>query len=217
MTFLEMQTLLRFFLGEDSEGNYSTTMLKILLNQSAREIRNLIIGQNEDYFATSTTFDFVSGTETYALPAGGVQRILLVTYTKGTIKRPLRRIPIRRKTEFYTAQPASTDAVQAYFMQANLIGFASIPRETRASAVRMDYVAPMADLVADGDLLPGEWTAQQHELVVHGGLIRAVMRNKELIPVYQPNFDRLYKALIDDMSNRDSQDPKVITDVYGDE
>lgn len=214
MTGAQLLELVRDYLGEDSPGNWTDAMLYRAINRSAKEVYNQIVMLNEDFFGTSSFINLTSGTQLYALPT--TQKILLVEETRGSDKYTLRKIPMRRKNEFQTRAPAvDGQRLACYFVLGANIGFAPIPRETvtgSATAGITIYTVPALTTIDDAaDTLPSDWTDQQHEVVVMGAVIRAVMRNKELIKVYQPNFDRLWKGMIDDMQNRDSSDTKTIT------
>lgn len=210
MQFSDMITLARDYIGEDSEGNWTDAAVKRAINRGLKEVYNQIVNMNQEFFAIQSTIDWVSGTETYTLPAAGVQRILLVEYVSGTYKQALRRVPIQDKEQYQNQTMLRNTRGGFWYMFGNKLGFKPTPVETRTAAVNLFNVPPMVDLVANGDKPPLDWTDQQHEVAVMGAVVRLVMRSKELIKVYQPNFDRLWKGMIDDMQNRDSQDPKMI-------
>lgn len=208
-----MVTHVRDLLGEPSEGNWLDTQLRRFVNRSYKEVYNQILQLSQEFFITTTDVTWVSGTEEYSFPAGGVHRIALVEYVNGARRDTLRRIPIARKNEFNDRYGLSGQSSTHWFLRANKIGFAPIPRENLTNAVKIWYVPPAADLVtgsAAGSEPPAEWTEQQHEVIIWGAVMRAIVRNKELAKVYQPNFDRIWKGMVEDMQNRDNQDAKTI-------
>lgn len=212
-----MERLVRDYLGEDSAGNWSDAQVARAINRSAKEVYNQIVNMNQEHFAIKSSITWVSGTEQYTLPAFSFtpqtspQRIILMEYVNGTYKQSLRRVPIQDKEQYQGMSLVRNARAGYWYLFGNKVGFKPTPNISLANAVDVYHVPALVDLVSQtGDLLPLEWTDLQHEVVVMGAVLRCAMRSKELISVYQPNFDRLWKGLLDDMQNRDNQDAKVI-------
>lgn len=209
MTFLEMQTMLRGLLAEDSAGNWSTAFLKTLINGGAKNIWNSILEANEKYFVTSTLLNLVANTELYALPSTS-RIVVLVERVDGAQPLTLNPTTLEQKDRFQQAGALMDPQRPRWFIVANTIGFAPIPTGSTANAIKIWYVPTYTNLVADGDTFPLDWTSDHHEVVVWETVLWAVARSKEKVDLYKPVRDDLLMKLINTVQNRQRQEPTLV-------
>lgn len=54
----------------ENSDDITSTLLNDFINEAIAELWDLLVGKWQDYYTISTTFPFVIGTDTYALPSG---------------------------------------------------------------------------------------------------------------------------------------------------
>lgn len=206
-----MRTMVRDILGEDSAAYWSDALLNRFINRAAKEIYARLLQMHEDYFVTSAYITYVAGTELYNLPASGdVVKVTLVERIDGTYKINLLPIPLVRKNDFQAVGIVFPTGNERFFLVGNQIGFAPIPNQSISNAVRVWYIPSLADLGSDSANFPTEWSDLHHEVVVWGAIMRALARDKQMMEIHKPTFDRLYGMMVDDMASRQDEEPKRI-------
>lgn len=207
MTFLEMQTMVRGVLSDPSAAQYSDVFIKSLLNLSAQDIFNRIVGVNERHFLSNATVTWVPGTELYNVPTG-FKRAVLVERTDQAAPYNLNPADVTRKNEYSNQQSIFYTPRHVYWFYANQIGFSPIPNTT--GTIKVWYVKAYVVLSGDADVLPGEWNAENHEVVVWGAITRASRRSKETGALYNDIYKGLLEQLLNDVQERQVQETRMV-------
>jgi hypothetical protein len=211
MKFIDMQTMFQDILASPSTSVFTLTLIKSLINLSARNIYNRIVDANQDFFLTSGTISWVNGTEFYNLPnSGALNKIVLVERTDLVEKININPIDIRARNEFQKQQNILYTPRNVWFYNGAQIGFAPIPDTTATANITVWYVPNMADLVNDNDLPPAEWSADYHEVIVWGAINRAARRIKEPGDLYTDIYNELVSQLISMVAARQTQESHYI-------
>lgn len=210
---VDMQTLLGYYLGEDTPANFSLALRKAFLNMSLLEMYTEIVQQNEDYFATSTTISLVAGTELYTLPLNS--RILYVERVdQAGVAIPLKGVNLTQRWA-YLSGSLNLNSDLVYYIAGNQIGFLPVPSQAAANSIRIWHIPPATQLSADADKPPLEWSADHHEVIVVGAFMRAMVRDKDSYEFYKPTFKRLHDSLLAATAVRDTNEPQMVVETDG--
>ncbi|MDI6788798.1 MAG: hypothetical protein QME51_10545 [Planctomycetota bacterium] len=169
-------------------GQFTDAALVDDLNASQREISADVTKLDENYFATSGTISYVSGTETYSLPTtnGVVKRILLVRRTDLTYEKELHRIYFQERKKYLadTGTANSDNLYEHFYLLGQTIGIVPKPTASATNNITIHYIPEATDLTTDASttILPDD--------LVELWIIRAVMRKTA-----DPNIWNMHKLL----------------------
>ena len=204
MLFADMITMVRDVLGDPSAGFLSDTFIKSLLNLSAQDIYNRIMNVNQNFFLTSSTITWISGTQTYTLPTG-CKRVVLVERTDMSTSFNLNPSDITRKNEYQNGTNIFYTPRHVYWFSGGDIGFSPLPNTS--GTIKIWYIKAYVPMTASPVVeMPAEWPAENHEVVVWGAINRAARRTKEKGDLYNDIFQGLLQELLDSVAARQSQD-----------
>lgn len=131
-------------------GNVTDAELVEVIAGAQRELVAQIETLDENYFATSGTISYVSGTETYALPTG-LKKILLVYRIDLTQHKRLYPILLQERLKYLASSTtADADALKEYFYLAGTnIGIVPIPTTSATNNLTVHYVPEATDPTTD--------------------------------------------------------------------
>lgn len=217
MNGAELRTAVRDLIGEDTAAAFSDALILRQVNLAYREIYAEIVENNENFFATTALIDYVNGTERYTLP--DADKILRVEFTTALgIPADKRAVWIDLALrDDYVGQVGSSVVAEDFrrvYLFGNTIGVVPVPTSTVTGALRVYYAPPATDLTA-GTSPPTEWKADYQEVIVWGALMRLLRRDKESMAEISPTYNRLRKLTLGAFSQRETQQPQQIVDLYG--
>lgn len=190
----------------------SDAELTSLINSSAAELYDLLIGVYEDYKISSSTVSVVANTDTYTLPADfyklrGVDLVLDSLGNAVTLK-PF-NFSERNAYMFTPTWNVVGLAYLRYHMQGNSIRFVPVPNTT--ASVKLWYIPAITRLVIDADTLDG--VNGFEEYVIVDAAIK--MRVKEESDVQELMAAKMgLKQRIESMAAaRDAGQPETVSDI----
>jgi hypothetical protein len=214
MNLLQTRTLVRTMLSEDTAAYWTDAMLNVFIQRSFLNVYTKMANLRRGYFETTQTITYVANQELYTL-ASVTMKVVLVERVDGLVPLPvnLRSIDITQKNDY--AQMAGVDMTpgrEKYFITGNSIGIAPIPRTAVTAALKLWYVPVPTLPSSDSDTFPTEMTDAHHDLIAHGALMRAVIRDKQALAQILPIYTELKKDLLEDTQVRNQQEPPQIID-----
>lgn len=216
MILSEMQDYVSALLDDDSKIYWTNTLLTTLINASMFAVYTQIAQMNRGFFEQTATIGYVAGQELYTLPSGtagaGFHRLTLVERTD--IPPNMTILPIDESEKNDYAEVAGSDAqgYEKYFLSGNNIGFAPVPVSTIPNNIKLWFTATPAKLVNPGDTTLPEFSALHHECICQGALMRAAMRDKQLLALIRPIYAELLEMVKVDAQLRVTQEPRQIID-----
>lgn len=218
MNLGQLRTHVRDIINEDSAVRYSDAMLNRVINRVAKMAYSKIVEQNELHFATLAQITQVSGTQEYTLPSsGGTMKVLLVERTDQGVRRQLGNIPLVLRASYMEGSILAQQFTDRWYLSGTKIGFAPIPT-TSPSTPNIDiiHIPPLADLGTDAAELPLDWPDPHHNVIIFQSAMWALTRDKALAAIYAPLAQQSWDLMVEDMSSRQSQEPKRIIPVDDD-
>jgi len=213
MTIDEMETLLRIYLDDPSTTGFTQATAFNILNQAFFQLYNEMVQNNQEFFSTTSLLSLIASTEVYTLPSN--TRVSLVERVDLDREYPVPIIPyVHRSRYLAPAGSQPTGYETKCYIRGNSIGFVPIPPAAVANAIRMTVVPPPTAMTT-GQSPPTEWSADNHEVIVLGGLLRKGIADREERRERRTEYNELKAVLIDSTSVRQSQEPKFVEDVGG--
>lgn len=215
MTLGNLRAQVRFLLADPSTGWLSDANLNTQINLAMAAIYQLIVRNNENYFATSGLITLVSGTETYTLPT--TTRVLNISRVDQTVEYDLQKIDITERVQYLYPTIGGTTAANPYglryYLLGNTIGLVPVPTEAATDAIRVYHVPSSTALSGDSVSPPLEWPLDQQEVIALGAARRCHIRDKDLRQSIDGMYLEYLKNLMETTSIRSSQDPRMFIDV----
>lgn len=205
MTIDEMETLLRQYLENPSTGSFSQAEAFRLINKSYENLYNLIVRNNQNFFAASYNISLVANQEEYTLTAAN--RILLVERVDVNEPYPLPFIDYRDRTRYLLNSGEAPDEYDLKcYIKGNILGIVPIPTGAAANAIKVSHVPPATQLTT-GESPPTEWPTDQHEVIVIGGLLRKGITDREDRKARKELYAELRESLLESTGMRQTQQP----------
>jgi len=208
-----LRTRARQRADQENSGFISDTELNYLLNVSCAELYDLLLAAYDDeYFSDTDTFNTVSGTEQYSLPADFYKLLGVDLVLSSSQLVPLQKFTFgdrdRYKSPLFNLQGSD---LFRYRLNASNIIFAPIP--TGVKTIKLTYVPAMPALSQDADTFDGVNGWEEYAII--DAAIK--MRIKEETSVQELIYEKnSIKKRIETMrNNRDAGDPAKITNTRG--
>lgn len=217
MTGTELIQAVRDLLGEDTPAAFSDALILRQINHAYRELYSEIVENNENYFATTATINWVASTEAYTLPTTSKLLYIEITTATGIYKdTKVTFIDLSKRWEYVEPSGIDVNAEvdRKVYLLGNTVGVLPVPTSAVTAAMRVYHVPPLTALVA-GTSPPLEWSTDHHEVIAWGALRRLLVRDKEAMAEISPTFNRLKLLLLNATSARETQEPQMIVDTYG--
>lgn len=203
-----IETLAELRAAVASRGQYENsdditpTLLNGFINEAIAELWDLLVAKWQDYYTTSTTFAFVAGTDTYALPSGFYK---------------LRKVELQQAP----GPPATWEKIEPhdlaiahefrtgggrhyrYRIQAGNLVFVPLP--SIVETIRIYYVPVAPLLAADGDTITG--INGYEELCIQLALKRCKDREDLDTSGIEREIDRLERRIRTAADARDATEP----------
>lgn len=177
------------------------------LNNAQRQIVNKIHSYDENYFATTGTISYQSGTELYAFPTtnGVIRKVLLVRRTDTTNEKVLTPITFQKRDKYLlTTTSINTSYLkEVYYLLGNYIGIVPIPTTTATSNVTIHYVPEATDFTTDSStsVLSDDW----YDLLCY----TAAIKGTDDLQIHAEQ-QRLWNEMLTTISDRQVQEPRYV-------
>ncbi len=208
MTFDQAVTYIRgVLLGETTAAFWTSAQVILAIQRSYVEIYTQMVQANEDHFTVDADITYVANQQLYNLPGGtnGTPRIRFVKRTDLSPQVELRPCRFEEMLQFERITSAPyVDGTEKYFLISGKIGFTPTPNSS--GTVKIYYV-PSPALPTTGGVFAQEMTDLHHEAICFGAVVRLTVKNRELLDVFAPHFNRLLEQLKNDTQRRQTQEP----------
>jgi hypothetical protein len=209
-----METLLRIYLDNPSTNSLTSARAFTIINNSYFQLYNMIIRNNQNFFAATQNITFVADTERYT-PGTAMSRLLLVERIDQTHEYEVPHIPYTHRSRYLVVSGGTESGYASkYYIFENKIGIVPIPTAAVTNALRLTYV-PNPTLLTTGVSPPTEWPTDLHEVIVLGALLRVGIRDREERKLRQDMYNELKLALLEATAMRQSQELKTFEEADG--
>jgi len=208
VTLLQLRTAAKQRADMENSSFISDTEANGLLNRSIAELYDLIISKyGEDYYVSSSTTAFTSGTDTYSLPSDFYKVVGVDYVISSTNKIPMKRFEFfERNNKDY--QALTYDQTYRYRLLGSNILFTPIPNTTASFAL---WYVPLAQtLSADGDTLQG-FNGWEEYVIIDAAIKMRIKEETDTTQLQQQKIDMIerLKSMTD---NRDAAFPTKVID-----
>lgn len=216
MNLLEVRTYVRTLLDEDLAEFWSDAQINVFINRSFKTVYTTIAQSQRGYFETTALLNYTANQE--LIPLAGIAplgfiRLSLLERVDLPPNQTLLPIDISEKND-YADSPGAGDSrgYEKYFMSGNNVGIAPVPPGNITGVLKVWFVPVPANLVADGDTFPLDLTDVHHECIAQGAYMRCCQRDKQLLAIVSPMYDKLLALCEQDTQTRIGQEPRRIID-----
>lgn len=212
VTLLSLKTQARQRADMENSTFISDTELTTLINSSAAELYDLLIGVFEDYKLTSQTISVVPNTDTYTLPTDfyklrGVD-LVLDSFGNAVTLKPF-NFAERNAYLFTPTWNVVGLSYLRYHMQGNSIRFVPVPNTSQS--VKLWYIPAIPTLTLDADTLDGVNGFEEY-IVVDAAIKMRIKEESDTMDLERQKA--LLTARINSMAaNRDAGSPERVSDV----
>lgn len=212
-TLAELRTQIRERTDQTDSTFIEDAELNRFINQSQKELYDLLVSSNEDYYTNDpVSFTVASGSDTFSLPADfyklrGVDISLNGNADEFTTVRPF---------EFGERNRANTSLVRhiygrstvRYRLRQNKLAF--VPKDKAPGEYRLWYIPRAPDLVNDTDTFDGinGW----EEYIIVDASIKIMQKEESDASIFLAQKAEL-RQRIEALAERDQGFPEKITDV----
>lgn len=208
-TLLQLRTRTRERANMENSTFVTDSELNRYINYSINQLRDLMIKHTgEEYFASSTTFALVDGTEEYSLPADFYKVISCQMLGDNQLYFPMKRFEYSEQNEFARPLYYRNADVRYKIRGSKLVvnPFSQIGGRT----VRMLYVPIPTELSADGDTLDGlnGWD----EYVVVRSAIKCLVKEEQDVSELASELRDLELRMEEMADFRDQSQPERVQD-----
>lgn len=208
-TLLQLRTRARQRANMENSQFVTDAEFNSYLNEAIADLRDKMISKvGADYFASTTTFTLVNGTENYALPADFYKILYVEQRGIDQLYYKMRRFEVAERS--LGASPISYYAPEIkYRLTANNITFTPV-NQLGGIQVRLTYVPVPTELSADNDTLNGYngWETYVILLAARKALVKEESDVSQVDSELQSLIQRI-EAMAD---NRDHGQPFRIQD-----
>lgn len=199
---------------DNSSSFWTDGVLSRYFNMVQQETYNEIVQTFEDYFATDTSVDIVSGTTQYALPANfnKMRRVEDITAEKTTYEI----VPISMNDKESSGRRSflsGTYTPGGYYIKGDNIVFSDTPTITQNSAVRMHYIKTLTDLTAASSV--SELPTEHHPILIWGTVKIALNQQQSDNNFAVVEYEKLLSKMRRQVENRQVQRPRAVKRVRG--
>jgi len=199
---------------------FSDTELNGYISSAQKELIDLLVEKDEDYFFNTNTFQTDGVNQFFALPSDcykvdGVDTSLTGQTSPNSWITVHRFQRGERNRYNYPLSPAVSTvgfAAFKYRLAGNQIWFSAVPQINQY--IRLLYVPRPTELVNDSDVVDG--VSGWEELIVLEVCIRMCAKEETDPSVFGAQKAAMLKRIEDAAANRDNAEPACVTDVYSD-
>ena len=210
-----LRTRARQRADQENSGFITDTELNYYLNGSLAELYDLLVSVYDDeYFATSYSFNTIAQTETYALPAAHYKTLGLDLVLSSTQVIPLKKFVFGDRNKYKTALfNLQGSELCRYRLNGSNILLSPIPNSVHS--LKLWYIPSFTPLSADGDTFDGINGWEEYAIV--DAAIK--MKIKEDSGIQELSYQKasLLERILKMRQNRDAGEPGKIANVrrYG--
>lgn len=176
------------------------------LNGAQHEMVNAIEEFDQNFFATSGTISYVSGTEVYPLPTtnGVVRKTLRIIRTDLAYEKPLYKINLQDRTQYLINTSSNIDTRNTdeyWYLFGTNIGIVPIPTATITNNIKVHYVPEATNMTLDTStaIIPDSY----FDVLCYTAAIRSSLA---VVPIQQ----KLWNQMMSTIRSRDSSEPRMI-------
>ena len=213
-TLATLRTAAKLYADENSLGSqWTDAEWNIFLNFAYQELYNKVANLDQQgFFQTSATLNWVSGTREYALPTGCSRVVRLervVNSGTGNYVIPIITQPEKDFYEGGVGAPYRNNLGQLVaYLVGSSVGFMPTPGVTETGAVRVYYIPDLTELSASGDTptIPTDC----HEIIAVGAAIRAKMQKDLEVGALSSLYTLLYTTLVSTIHARNQANERYV-------
>lgn len=207
ITLANLRTEVRRRADMEGSGFVTDSELTSYINNSATELRDILIQKFQDYYITSDDISIVSGTDTYNLAADFYKALgvdMVINSRQSVTMRPF----MFRERNRYVYNPPRGYRYRILGDQVRVI-----PEPTSSFTMRIWYVPTFTNLSADGDTLDGVhgW----EEYVIIDAAIKCLRKEESDTSALLQDKMFITKRIEEAADNRDVGEPQRVVDVTG--
>jgi hypothetical protein len=194
MTFLDLQNLTAYWLDDLNFGYFTTTQVKVFINNAQRTVQKLLLMAGENFYVKPVQTTMIVDQTDYVLPSDFVwlHRLEVIVSGSGTSeeRQPLQPITLNQQ-DFI---PNGRGTPEAYYLKKNRI--VVLPAPDSAKTLRLHYSPRVSDMSADADLpdVPEDYHEYIAIVAARDGLIKD-RRDMTNIQVKLKDFETVLKQL----------------------
>lgn len=213
-TFLSLRTQALDRADMTGDTFIDTDRLKEYVNLAIRELYDLIIKTDPDFFQTKTTTAFVDGTEEYSLPSD-FYKLLKVFYLDGNERTDMRRFDLRDLSRDRLPYLPTTIRGRRYRYREQGSNIMVHPKPGTGS-MEIWYVPQPADLSDDSDTVEAHLPIGWEEFVIYRTAEKCAAREEdyEKAQYLSAKAMEVAERILDLGSDRDQGESDRVTDAY---
>lgn len=203
MTFSDLQNLVAYNLDDLNFGYFTTTQVKVWLNNAQREVQKRLVKAGQNYYTKCVQTSLVVGQNEYVLPSDFKKEHRLEVVISGSFPNesinPI--LPITRNQTDLISN--GTGVPQFYYFRKNRVVIWPSPDSTYT--MRLEYTYLVTDMVNDTDVpdVPDSYHELIALLAAQDGFIKDGRASELLVKKiadYQRDFDTDAQERNQDMS-----------------
>ena len=189
------------------------------LNNAHFSLYDMIVNAHEGYFASTHSFDFVSGTDEYILPDNFYKALGVDMKIDNDRVISLKRFQFNERNKYRTTiyAPSVPASIYLYSIQDDHVKFIPVPREARTCTLWFVPVAselvvanPTANQTDKLDIRMAMWG----DYLVLSAAIQCLNKEESNSNALQEEQAKIERRIIDSCANRDEGQAPCVTDVY---
>lgn len=213
ITLAELKEQARFRADQTNSNFVSDPELVTYINSSIAELQDLLISSyGNDYYVSSSVFNTVANTDSYALPADFYKLLGVDAKINGNDKFSLRPFNFneRNRNDSFSSWGLMTGPSVRYRIRGDNLVFS--PQPEGIFEITMWYVPLAVKLVDDTDTLAD--LNQYAEYVIVDAAIKMMQKEESDIQVLALQKGALVKRIQEMAQNRDAGQPESVSDIY---
>jgi hypothetical protein len=185
-----------------------------LVNGGLKELYDIVVSANEDYFTTTSTVTITAGNNSASLPAA-FYKLRGVDYQVSSnqyINIPLFSFQDRNRQGDYLTSAQGNDPTRRYRMILDSLHIT--PTDKAAGTYRIWYVPSVTELASGSDAISTTFSKfGWEELIVLYAAIRALTKQEQDTSSLERQKAALEQRIITMSTNRNSDQPERITNI----
>jgi len=208
-TLLEIRTQVRQRANMENSTFVTDSEFNRYINLSIAELYDMLSEKDSDYNISSNTFNLVSGTDAYSLPADFYRLRGVDMNVDANNKITLKKFEFEDRNRFNSYPSLAANFDIRYRLRGNQILF-SPGENISAQSITLWYIPLPTALSIDTDTLNGYngW----EEIVIVKSAIKALVKEEQDTSQLQLEYEQLKQRLDAAMDQRDSGQPSKIYD-----
>jgi len=205
----EIRTSVRTLINELTPGTWTDTGLNGCIDLAVQHVSSIIAATKEDYFTTSSTFQTISGTKSYAMPLNCrfIRRMEVYNPSDAGDITKLEEIRFPR-VEAYGAWPYTTPGEpEGYLVRGTQFDLLPIPDAVYDMRIYFDVRQVSLATDVDSPNAPEDF----HDMVVFWTVCLALLQNGDDPKIFVDLFNTRKTDLIETLISRGSDDSNPVS------